>query len=366
MGARSKTRGWGKRIAVTLLLLISTLALLAFTYTWWLPMAARPIAKRYGVTFGKIERLKDGRFSLTDLVRTNRHFDLQIAKVEGYWPHVWRSKLGETNAETAFIEVNGWRVVVHDREKKDRKSAPKERPDRSVYEDWKRVERYLAEAREWVPKATLLNGTIQNKGKEYTLSVATWQNGVLDASGVWPETAVPFEIKGKLTGEPPYQLSYAMNPLDLRTRLRVVETNGLLNAQLATFYKENRVDVVANFGREGKLPLNATLKAPEFKLPGELLKLDRYAEVTGSIAGEWKTNQYSVEIKAHAEPIFTATNTPPADIEISATGDTNSVHVQRAVSTLPGLKLTVNEPLEISYRGRMLSERSQIQLDADL
>src|SRR5688500_18052995 len=150
MGARSKPRRWGKRLALTLLLLVGALVVLAFTYTWWLPMAARPIAKRYGVSFGTFERLKDGRFSLTELTRTNRHFDVEIAKVEGYLPHVWRSKLSETNAATAFIEVNGWRVVVHDQEKKDRKSARKERPERSVYEEWKRVERYLGEVREYV------------------------------------------------------------------------------------------------------------------------------------------------------------------------------------------------------------------------
>ena len=349
-----------------MVVVVIALTLLALTYTWWLPAAARPIAKRFAISYGKFERLKDGRFAVTDLVRTNRNFDLRIARVEGYLPHIWRSKLGETNAAAAFVEVNGWRVVVHERAKKDRTGDGRRRKERSVYEEWERAERYIAKARELVPKATLLNGAVQHQGKEYTFSVATWDKGVLDASGVWPETAVPFEIKGKLTGEPPYQLSYAMNPLDLRTRLRVVETNGLLNAQLATFYKENRVDVVANFGREGKLPLTATLRAPEFKLPGDLLKLDRYSEVSGSLMGEWKTNQYSVELKAHAEPLFTATNTPAADIEISATGDTNSVHVQRAVSTLPGLQLTVNQPLEISYRGRMLSERSEVKINADL
>jgi translocation and assembly module TamB len=361
-----KGRRWGKRIAVGVLLVMAALVVIALTYSWWLPAAARPIAQRYGISYGKYERLKDGRFALSGIVHTNRHFDLQVAKVEGFLPHVWRSRLGATNNETAFIEVNGWKVVVHETARRDRDGTGKRRVERSIYEEWERVEEYIAKAREWVPKATLLNGAVQQQGKEYTLSVATWNDGVLDASGVWPETAVPFEIKGKLTGEPPYQLSYAMNPLDLRTRLRVVETNGMLNAQLATFYKENRVDVVANFGPEGKLPLTATLKAPEFKLPGDLVKLDRYSEVSGSLMGEWKTNQYSVELKAHAEPLFTATNTPPADIEISATGDTNSMHVQRAVSTVPGLQLTVNQPLEISYQGRMLSERSEVKINADL
>ncbi|MGZ8919587.1 MAG: hypothetical protein ACXW3L_01255, partial [Limisphaerales bacterium] len=360
-----KGRRWGKRIFWGVVLLLVAVVALALTYAYWLPYAARPVVKRFGVTFGSYERLKDGRFALTEVVRTNRAFDLRIAKVEGYLPHVWRSKLGETNAETAFVTVDGWRAVIHEREKKEGESS-KSRPDRSVYEEFERLEKYIAQAREWVPRATLLNGTVQHKGKDYGLSVVTWEQGVLDGSGVWPDTAVPFDIKGKLTGEPPYQLSYAMGSLDLRARLRVVETNGMLNAQLAAFYKENRADVNASFGREGKLPVTATLKAQDFKLPAELLKLEKYSEVTGSLTADWKTNEYTVDLKAHAEPLVSAGQMPAADFEIAARGNTNRVRVERAVSTLPGLQLSVSEPLEVSYKGRMLSERSEIQVNAEL
>lgn len=353
-----------KRLGVGLILLAAVFALLVATYVYWLPWAARPIAKRYGVTFEKFERLKDGRFAVTELVRTNEAFDVRVSRIEAFLPHVWRSRLKETNA-VAFAEVNGWRVVIHD-SKKRKGGGGKARRDRSVYEEWERAERYIAKVRELVPKATLLNGAIEHRKKEYTLSVVTWDKGVLDASGVWPETAVPFEVKGKLTGEPPYQLSYAMTPLDLRARLRVVETNGLLNAQLATFYKESRADLNANFGREGKLPETATLKAPDFKLPAEWLKLEKYSEVTGTLTGEWKTNEYELELKAHAEPLVSAGEMPPADMDLAARGDTNSVRIERAVSTIPGLQLRVSAPLEVSYKGRMLSERSELRVDAEL
>jgi translocation and assembly module TamB len=361
----AKRGRWVKRLLLGLVLLVCIILVLAVTYAYWLPYAARPIAQHYGVTFGKYERLKDGRFVLTDVVRTNRAFDLRISKVEGFLPHVWRSKLRETNSTAAFVEVNGWRVVIHDREKK-KGGDSRSRPDRSVYEQWMRAEDYIAKARAWIPKATLLNGALVDRKKEYAMSVITWDRGVLDVSGVWPETAVPFEIKGKLTGEPPYQLSYAMTPLDLRARLRVTETNNLLNGQLAVFYKENRADLNANFAHEGEFPLNATLKAPDFKLPAELLKLEKYSEVTGSLNAEWQTNQYTVQFKAHAEPFVTAGDMPPGDIDLAATGDTNRIRIERAVSTLPGLQLTVSQPLELSYEGKMLSERSEVQVNADL
>lgn len=339
------------------------IAVLALTYAHWLPYAARPLAERFGMGFAGYERLEDGRFRLTDLTQTNRLFDLRISRVEGFLPHVWRSKIRGTNQPANFLEVNGWRLLFHERAKD---SAPSGRKDRSVFAMWKRTEDWLAKARAWVPKATLLNGIIEHRGKEYALSVVTWDRGVVDGSGVWPISAVPVEIKGKLTGEPPYQVSYAMHPLDLRARLRLFETNNLLRAQLAGFYKENRADLTADFGTNGLFPLTATLQAPDFKLPAELLKLEKYSEVTGSLTGNWRSNQYTLELKAHVEPLASSEDLAPADMDLAMLGDTHRVRVERAVSTIPGLQLTISDPLELSYRGEMLSERSEIQIAAEL
>jgi translocation and assembly module TamB len=183
---------------------------------------------------------------------------------------------------------------------------------------------------------------------------------------VWPVSAVPMEVKGRLTGEGLYQISYAMHPLDFRTRLRTVETNGLLHAELTSFYKENRADVVADFGPDGWLPVTGSLKASDFKLSADLFKMEGYSDVTGTAIGKWETNQYTLDLKAHVEPETSSANLPPADVELVAQGDTNSVRVERAVSTVPGLQLTLSDPLELSYRGKLLSERSEIQIAADL
>ena len=364
---KGKRRAWRWFVGcvVGLVLAVVLLGALALTYASWLPHVARPIAKRYGMTFGEYERIEDGRFVLTDVVRTNQNFDVKISRLEAFLPHIWRSKLDTTNQADTFLAVNGWRIEIHDLPGKNDGDTGSPGPDRSVYEIWKKAEEAIAKVRQWLPKATFLNGIIEHRRKEYPLSMITWDRGDLEASGVWPISAVPIDIKARLTGQLPYQLSYAMHPLDFRLRLRVMETNGLLNAQLATFYKENRADVAANFGREGTLPLTATIKAPDFKLPGELVKLEKYSEVTGSLTGAWKTNAYSLELKAHAQP-WSDSGMPPGDVDLAARGDTNSVRVERAVSTIPGLQLAVSDPIELSYRGQMLSERAEIQVDAEL
>ena len=348
-------------------LLVVGLGILALTYSYWLPHAARPIANRYWVTFSGYERLRDGRFALTGIVRTNRAFEFRAGRVEGFLPHLWKQKIAGTNQSADFLKVDGWRVVIHDiREGNARGGTRRPRERLSVYQVFKRAEGWIAKVREWIPKATLLNGIVEYRGKEYTFSVVTWDRGVLDGSGVWPVSAVPIEIKGRLTGQGPYQISYAMHPLDFRTRLRTIETNGLLHTELTSFYKDNRADVIADFGAEGWLPVTGNLKAPDFKLSAELFKLEGYSEVTGTASGKWETNQYTLDLKAHAEPETSTANLPPADVDLSVRGDTNSVKVERAVSTVPGLQLTVSDPLELSYRGKLLSERSEIQIAADL
>ena len=128
---------WFRRLGITFLLVIVGVVLLLATYAYWLPWAARPIAKRYGITFNAFERMKDGRFAITDVVRTNKAFDLKASRIEGFLPHVWRTKLDQTNM-AAFVEVNGWRVAVHERAKGESRSG-KQRRDRSVYEEWERA-----------------------------------------------------------------------------------------------------------------------------------------------------------------------------------------------------------------------------------
>src|SRR5262249_4848904 len=138
----------------------------------------------------------------------------------------------------------------------------------------------------------------------------------------------------------------------------------LLNAKLVLFYKESRADINADFGRDGFLPLNATMKS-NLKIPGDLVKLEQYNEFTGTLAGQWQTNTYRLELKAHADPIA-STQLPPADIEVLARGDTNSVGIEQARSTAPGLEVAISDPVELTYRGQLLNERSELRIAADL
>jgi translocation and assembly module TamB len=338
----------------------------ALTFPYWFGTALRPAASHFGVSFSNYEKLKDGRFALSNVVRTNVLFDLRISRVEGFLPQVWyrRARERRTNEAAAFLEVNGWQVVVHPRTKTERTHGRTNAP--SAYSDWKETEHYIELARQWMPKATLLNGSVEYKGQNYTFPLITWDQGKLDAGGVWPISQVPFEIKGRFNDEAPYQISCMMTPLDLWARLQARETNNLLNIKVTASYKDNRADVNSFFGPTGILPLSATLKAPSLKITADTLKLKGYEDLSGSLSGEWKTNNYTLSFKAHAEPESGSSKRLPVDISLAAHGDTNSIYIEKALSTAPGLELSISQPMEFSYAGKLLSDRVELHLDADL
>jgi translocation and assembly module TamB len=358
-----RKRSWWKIIVVGLGALIVLLVVIALMLPFWLPLALRPGLGRYGVQFGKYERLGYSRFVLHDLRTSSEKFDLSVTRAEGFLPYAWYSQAKKTGTNTppTFLQVNGWKVVLKRAEKGKTSST------RDVYPLFKKAESQLALARKWLPKAVLLNGIIQVQEKNYSITTITWDRGKLDADGSWPENQVPMELKGNLTGNAPYQLSYAMNPLDLRFRLQLFETNNGLGSKAMAFWKGNRADINAQFGRTGMIPETADLKASNLELPGEALKLRDYERVTGNVNASWKSNRYNVKASARAEPSSSSARQLPAiDLNLAAEGDTNQVNIQQLTAESPGLNLALQGPVEVSLKGELLSSNAQAKVSADL
>ena len=103
-----------KWVAALLLLFLLLVAAAVLSFPYWFGSALGTAGKRYGVSFAKYERLKDGRFALTDVVRTNALFDLRISRLEGFLPYTWYENVKRTNQAKTFLEANGWRVILHE------------------------------------------------------------------------------------------------------------------------------------------------------------------------------------------------------------------------------------------------------------
>ena len=360
----AKRRIW-KRIFYALGFLLLALVALVLTAPFWVPPLLERGADRFGVQYEKLERLDDGRFAITDLVRTNESFDLEISRIEGFrpWPWYRQAKDPDTNDLPNFLVINGWKLVIHE----DRPEKPDEpKPERGVYDYYQLAEKYVELAKQWVPRALLQNGVVEFQDRQVGFTTITWENGLLEGAGVWPEDAVPIDIKARLTDDQPWQLSVAMHPLDFRTRLRAFETNRTVVAQLDTFYKESRLDLDALFSTNGLVPVKATLISQDFNLPADLVKLQNYQNLTGDLSGRWERGEFTLNLEAHAEPLSSATNLPPVDLLLAAAGNTNFVRIGQIRATAPGLQLSASAPIELDYQGRLRSERSELQISAEL
>lgn len=294
--------------------------------------------------------------AVSELSYSNEVVWITASSVECYLPHVWWRKKGETNS--TFLEVNGWKVRLLGGGKK---TGVRFHPE-EAFEEFEEGARML---REWLPKATLLNGAVTSQGREYSFALAVWEQGQLAADGVWPENATPFEIKAKVA-EAPHQLSFAMHPQDLRVRLRLFETNGLAGAIATAFYKGSRADLSAEFG-ESWVPERAELKAPQLRLPAGLLKLDRHGDLEGAARAEWVSNRFTLSISAKAAPLHSAPEgTEPVEVRVEAGGSGEAIRIENLASSLPGLEAALSGPVELGSDGTVRSGQAELQLGADL
>lgn len=354
------------------MLLIATIVLLVVvfifaTHPLWLGSALRPVLARYDVTFSSYQKISKERFVLTDVTYSNATAQVRLGRLEAFLPLVWRQKAlrppADTNEIPVFLEISGWKVVVSTNraQRKSERSAP------DVYPLFKKFEEQLALARKWLPRASMANGILDLRGREYNVGSVIWDQGKFTADGVWPETAVPVELKADLDGQGPYQLSYAMHPLDIRFRLRLLETNNALTANFLGFYKENQGTITAQFATNGWLPERATIKADGLAFEGETLGFPQIEQVSGSVNATWRTNGFRAHVKAAGEPASEyAAKVPPLEVDISASGDTNRVFIEKLVAVTPGLQARVEEPVWISTRGELLSSNVNASVVAEL
>ena len=107
----------------------------------------------------------------------------------------------------------------------------------------------------------------------------------------------------------------------------------------------------------------ATLKAPNLdKFPGHLVKLEKYNDITGSLTGQWSTNQDPTNSTVKAHPLSPLPGTIRRRPIIATCREWRHdlVRIEQARSTAPGLESRrFPIPIELTYRGQLLSERSE-------
>ena len=78
---------------------------------------------------------------LTEVNRTNENFDLHISRIEGFSPDRWYrliQKKGTNKSAENVVELNGWKVVIHNRTNTTAGTA-RSNSNESIYDAYKKV-----------------------------------------------------------------------------------------------------------------------------------------------------------------------------------------------------------------------------------
>ncbi|MEO5803703.1 MAG: translocation/assembly module TamB domain-containing protein [Verrucomicrobiota bacterium] len=342
-------------------LAISILAILIAAAPLWFPWILPSVFKKYGVRYSHYERDGYSRFILRNVIFAQPKIKFQAKRVEILFPTtlLWRN-FGDDRREN-YLRVSDWSLELLD-------STDTQPKTNSVFYLSQKLDPLLADLKRWIPRATLDNGAIRFKNKVIALPVAEWAKGNLSgrifSPQLFPETFFNADLEDKFS-----KRILIENPTWNVGAVFIIaeQEKNLLQLEGSVLWQSNHIDLAAQFGREGWLPDSASVNSKLFRVPAEVLKLQGYRDLGGSLDLRWATNRFTVDLTASAQPIENKeVFLSPVEAVIHASGDTNSVLVETATISSPWLQAKLSKNVEFSFRGELLSEAATLSLAADL
>src|SRR5690606_29020013 len=98
--------GWIKGVLIALAIIL----VVALSAPWWLGVAARPLAAKFGATFDRYERIGYGRFALHGLRYARGAITFDADRVESATPLPWG--VSHARGGSSAIGISGWSLVI--------------------------------------------------------------------------------------------------------------------------------------------------------------------------------------------------------------------------------------------------------------
>lgn len=335
----------------------------ALAYPLWFPALLRPLAKRSGVTYNTCVRVGWDRLALTDVRFGDADARVEIQKVECLAPvrwawRVWRD--GSAGADT-FARLEGVKIILPDT---SQSGLPRRWP--APHEQFQRLQSHLGLAHRWLPVVRVSNGVVVWQDRELRFGPMVWDRGSLTGELAWPGFAAPARLSANVPVRGPVDLDLRIDRFGLDAKLRMAETNGALSVDGNLVWKTVRADGLARFGPGDRLPSEARLRCDTFQIPGDLVGFTPYGQIAGAFAADWRTNGFSLSLRAKALASAEAMAAPDLDLDLRANGGTNRFRLGKLRFATAGFVADLAEPAELDFSGRLLSERGTIRLSADL
>ncbi len=331
----------------------------------WLPWALKPVAAKAGLEYSEYERIGYARFALNDV-----RFDEEVAsftgeRIEGYLPLSWvRRVLTGTAGDRDFLSVENWRLELDLPEEVE----VEEPEDVFAYEIYERVEGILPHVSRWVPRVSVRDGVVAVDPVEIAVDRVLWSQGEAEVVVAADFGGEHYELvlTGDVRDPAAILLEAELAPYRAGLTLALSRDEEALRIRGDAVWEKNHLVLSAAFGREDELPSLVEVHSESIEIPAELLKLDEYEAVTGTLMGRWENGGFEVDLRAEAAPRLPDSVHLPVEIDLRAEGNLDSVRLESAIIGSPWLRAELSEPLEADYTGRILSEESVLTVDADL
>lgn len=326
---------------------VIVLGLGAAALPWWLGLALSRAGASRGLKFSSYERIGYSRFALHDVEVRRAAVRITVSRIEADTPLVAWWRRGEIVGGT-------WQVEVVSDGKKS--TAP------PTIVGWvtlrEKLQRIAVQLGRWAPRVTAQAGAVRWPGTELTCTSARWEDRAL---------AVKALSYRALQADATLAFSPAVVRFDLRSAQGGVtaESRGADVAGEAKWW-EQRAKLSGHFGEQGWLPVEATLQADDWNVPGEKLRLGAaYATVRGHAKIEWRGQQLFADLAATGEPV-TGKSVPPLEVVLRGQGDQEKFTVESLRATLPGIAARLSEAVTVERSGKIRPGGARFTLDADL
>lgn len=345
-----------RRLFIFLLVFVASGVLALVTLPWWLGWAVKTGSARYGAQFSRYERIGYARFALHDVVVVQRNVRVTAARAETETPLLWLWH--RVLRKPALIRVSTWNVGVS-------ASGPSAAPSSSD-SGAKRTRvilfRVADQLERWAPRVEIGEGKVSWPGGGLEIGRAQWEGRRLQvrplrALNQAAEVDLTFTTSGEIvlegrpTDDAPWQVA-------LKSRGDRIDGELRLWDQIAP--------VTAELPARGWMPTTARVEAKAWEIPAMRLKLgDAYSVVRGAAVVEWRDERLEITADARGD-VATGKSAPPIEANLHASGDVESVAVDRLNLAMPGATATLSAPVRFQRRGGLPSPDSQFDVAVDL
>ena len=345
------------KIILVLLSVVLLSVLVVAALPLWLPWALRPIAKRYGASYANFQRLGYQRFQISNFSLTNGPSHIEAKQVSGFVPTAWLWRHLTGKRDEQFVTVHSWKYTAVPN-KSTHTNAPA-----SVHKIFGTLQQLAATLNTWAPAATLTDGDVVVQNQSIAIPNAIWTNGVLTA-GVSISNLPPITAIVSPASSAPWKVSLDSEPNQLHSEFSLTENTNKLDLTGGIDWMTNHVDLAATFPLHGFIPDTASVRSSAFHVREDLLRSQDITDLAGAFQANWQSNHFYVQLTAKA--IQSSTNLPPVDIEIRASGDTNTAQIDVARISTPALHAELPNPVAVNFRAPFLSRPANLNVAVDL